>query len=482
MEIHAKIALNLPNIFYKITLIYNTFEKATFDSYLIASLVKNTSSSIRAGKYINEITGKGSLNPHFKKLYKEISGFTDEQIDGILNDSLYPVVIIDEKNHFKYYPMFDATRMNNNVFDGNLADDEELLKSLIMPKGDNVKFQSIEFKEEDGTVKSNVYDALFSEDKILIDLDNKHYKEISKEDFKKVYVNDVDITKYSGQVKNIITQGNWNVLNNTVLDNLLNQKQTYINNEGNHCIVLSDCLKVTEVVETLSLYFYKETRYEYSIKNEDICEEVVDYLFKTKAINEFRTKSLISLLMAVSDKTAQKVVQYLLGRKDSKDIATVGLKLIKSGQEKGWEHDVLLAIKKLVDSTDYKYLYKIDNNLNFNVEDLLLIDDVDLAEADKIKKKAFIEKRKNMIDEIGKMLSEITMSGVRERMKKLKTKDKTNYQPLNLFIREEMAHLDKSYESMSTEKIKNQYNKVLAIYYGPFKKILEQIKKFEEEN
>ena len=91
MEIKAKVALSLPNKFYKVTLKYDTFEKATYDSYLIASLVKNTKNKKEAEMYIDDISGEGSLNPHFKKLYNDISKLTDEQIDGILKDSLFPI-------------------------------------------------------------------------------------------------------------------------------------------------------------------------------------------------------------------------------------------------------------------------------------------------------------------------------------------------------------------------------------------------------
>ena len=68
MEIRAKVALSLPNQFYKVVLKYDTFEKATYDSYLVASIVANAKNEKDAMEYIDEITGNGSLNPHFKKL------------------------------------------------------------------------------------------------------------------------------------------------------------------------------------------------------------------------------------------------------------------------------------------------------------------------------------------------------------------------------------------------------------------------------
>ena len=128
MEIRARVALSLPSTFYKITLKYDTFEKATYDSYLMASLVANSKNKTEAYNYIDEITGKGSLNSHFKKLYDQISAFTSDQINSILTNSLFPITVVDQKHHFNYYSMFKATRMDNKVFDGNLISDEEKRK------------------------------------------------------------------------------------------------------------------------------------------------------------------------------------------------------------------------------------------------------------------------------------------------------------------------------------------------------------------
>ena len=115
MEIRAKVALSLPNDFYKIILKYDTFEKATYDSYLVASIVKITKTEKEAFKYIDEITGNGSLNPHFKKMYKEISQLSDEQVQNILNDSLFPITIVDKKNHKTKSKLHNKNNYHNEL-------------------------------------------------------------------------------------------------------------------------------------------------------------------------------------------------------------------------------------------------------------------------------------------------------------------------------------------------------------------------------
>lgn len=476
MEIRAKVNLSLPNTFYKVTLKYDTFEKATYDSYLIASLVANSKNEREALDYIDEITGKGSLNPHFRKLYEQIKEFSDDQIRGILENSLFPVTVIDTKNHFKFYPMFNATRMNDNVYPGNLRDNEELLKKLIMPKGEYVKFLSMDYQEEDGTVKLDNYNAVFSDNQILVDLDNNQYYPIAKEDFNLVHTNDVeDLDGYLGAVGSKITEGNWNVLSKSIVGTFSKANFRFKDSNGNHCVLYGDCIKTIEIINVFGLYFYKDTRYEFSSKNLQICKDAIKYLIESKNINEFKTKSLIWILSVVDDLSAREVVQYILSRKDSKEISELGLRIIKNGLEKGWSHEVLLAIKKQVPSSEYKYLYRLDSKLDFNVEDLLGIDDVDLTASDKKKKQAYISKKENMLKEINQMIGEITNSGVREKIKQLpKSKLKDS---VKKFVDKRQGHNTKDYESMTVEKLEKEYNDIKEMYFGDYREILKELKK-----
>lgn len=139
-------------------------------------------------------------------MYEEISRFTEEQIQGIVNNSLYPITVIDQKHHFKYYPMFNATRMDNKVYPGNNRDNDELIKSLIMPRRDDVKFLSIDYYEENGKLQTDNYNAIFNDEEIKVDLDNGQYYPISKEDFNAVYKNDVEnLNGYLGDIGDKIT-------------------------------------------------------------------------------------------------------------------------------------------------------------------------------------------------------------------------------------------------------------------------------------
>ena len=478
MEIRAKVALSLPNEFYKVILKYDTFEKATYDSYLVASIVSNTKTEKDAFKYIDEITGSGSLNPHFKKMYKEISQLSEVQVQNILNDSLFPITIVDKKNHFKYYPMLNITRMNDRVYKGNLFNQNKV-KEIIMPKDKNVKFLDLQYEIEPGTIKQDNYNAIFSNAGIKIDMGDGNYYPISKEDFNKVYKNDVDdISMYEGKIGEEITNGNWFVLNNMLLNSLKSNKMKYIDSYGNLNCVFPEKLKKYEVIKVFSMYFYKETIIEYNQKNINKCNEVVNYLLDSKFINEFKTKNLVHLLKSSDDLLAQKVINYILSRKDSKEISELGLSLIKSQLEKNWSIESLKAIKKYSSSKDIKYIYKLDSiNINYNIEELLDIDDINLNEQDKVRKQEYLDERDNMIQEINRIIGEMTTSGVREKMKKLQ---KDNIQKeLTKFMNDYIGHSKKLYNELPIEKLKNEYEHIKNMYNENYLIIKNKIERIE---
>lgn len=479
MQIHARVSLSLPNKFYRTILKYDTYQKATYDSYIIACLIKNAKNKKEAMEYIDEVTGNGSLNPHFKKLYDEISDFTPEQIDGIIMNSLFPVTMV-EKGHFKYYEMFNATRFNDKVYNGNLREQEKFLKQRLLPKEDGIKFLSLEFEESEGTIKKDTYDAIFSDTGITVNLDNNQYYPISKKDFYKVYeVENLDLSEYNGIVGSQITSGQWYVLTQNVLDAFKKDQFSYRDKNGNYAVILPEYIKVTEVISVFDLHFYKETKYEFNKSNKEIIEEAIKQLMDNGWVNNYKVKSLVRMLYFINDEIGKSVVEYVLKRKDSKEVAEFGMKIIKSGFVKGWPKEVLLSIKRSVASSDYKYLYLIDSDLGFVVEDFLDIDDADLIEIHRLQKKAYLEERKNLIKDITMWLGEIcSVSGIRERSKKLQ-KNQTVI-ALNEFIKKYSAHSRINWENKSTEELKKEHEYIKNIYNGVYQKVLTAVKKKED--
>ena len=479
MEIRAKVALSLPNTYYKVTLKYDTFEKATFDSYLVASVVANAKSEEEAKQYIDDITGNGSLNPHFRRLYSEISKMTKEQVQGIIEDSLYPITVVDKTHNFRYYKNLDVTKMGDRVYSGNLENSQQLIQ-MIMPKNQSAKFLGIEYEIGEGVVKKDNYNAIFAEGEIMVDLGDGNFYPITKEDFLTAFEKDDNLeSKWMPKIGNTITSGNWNVVTKIVVDTWGKDKFSYIDESGNLSVLLSDCIKVTEVISAYDLLFYKETRFNFSDKNQKQCLEAVKFLKDSKMINEYKTKSLVSLLKIVPDLFAQEIVQYILTRKNSKEIAEIGLMLVKQGLLKGWGKDVLISIKRSVPQSEYKHLYQIDPTLDFDVTDLLAIDLTDLTDADRIRVKAYISERNNIMKEIKMMIGDMTTSGVRQKLKRLQKDNVVN--DVKKFLNDYQGHNEGELEEMSLEQLKKEYEKIKAKYNGNYLKVKERCDKLEDK-
>lgn len=110
MRLPIGLKLNLSKQTKRITVKYNTFEKATYDQYLICSLVLHTKRDAEdSQQYVHDITGDGSLNQHFMKLYEDICVFSDAQLQQIIRDSMYPTIKIDSSNRYDYYPELDVS-------------------------------------------------------------------------------------------------------------------------------------------------------------------------------------------------------------------------------------------------------------------------------------------------------------------------------------------------------------------------------------
>ena len=122
MQLKAQLKLQLPRQRIRIEATYNTFEKATYDQYLCASIALRSKSKDQAYEYIDDITGNGSLNAHFKSLYDDARKLTDEQLKEIMSSSLYPVLKKDNRNYYEYYETFNISIYNKKIYKGYMGD------------------------------------------------------------------------------------------------------------------------------------------------------------------------------------------------------------------------------------------------------------------------------------------------------------------------------------------------------------------------
>ena len=472
MEIHARIPLTLPNEFYRTTLSYDTFEKATFDSYLIGSLVKYEKNKKKAFAYIDEITGNGSLNKHFKKIYEKISEFSDSQVDEMLKNSLFPITRF-EKGHFKYYPMLNASRLNDHVYPGNLKDDEQKLIDSLMPKDEDAKFLKMEYEQGIANSKEDFYEASFSEDGIRINLGDGRYFPISQDDFNKLFENDLAGEKLNVAIEKEITDGNWSILKRDYFKGVNEAEYQYCDSDKKLTVLTSEFIKVTDILELFGYFFYKETRYDFVPKNEKQIIDALEYLEKSKALNNFKTKSLVQMFNSINDIDAQKYINYILARKESKEIADIGLKLLKNGLELGWDNKSILQFKKFADSSMLTRIYELNPKLDY------LIDEASLSKEHLKEKQEYIENRKNMMNEIQLMLGKMDTSGVREKSKSLPKDSVVN--SVKNFYNNWKAHNRIDYDSLSLPELYKKYKEIKNMYQGDYMKVVERIKKLESK-
>ncbi len=466
MKLEARISLTLPSSNCSIKISYNTYEKATYDQYLAASIVANANSKSSAETYINDITGKGSLNEHFKKLVESTSVLSKEVLNKILENSVYPITKIDTFR-YEYFPLFEISIYNKKVIKGDISKYSHIeLQKLFMFSYDIVDVKSELQAAKD---KSNVYLVKFTDGDIEFQLCNE-WLEMSGEIFEnscKIDIN--DIGKYHGKIHFEGTGDGWIILNNGALNNLLSSSNYLYDIEGNHISINENYLKYTELIKAFGLYFYRETKYEYIISNSNLCLEVIKHLFKTNSINEIKTKTILKIISVVDVLTQQLVINFILDRKDSKDITTKGLELLNNGLEIGWNERALLSMKQL--SNNLNLFYKINPKLGYTDLEVSTIDNDLLSNDDLKRKKLYLENRKNIINECNRIMGEIVNSGIREKMKKLKASELTKRFTSNL--NKMLAH--------KKDDITNYDDEELSNYYGKIKNLFNDYQKVSKE-
>jgi len=135
MSLQVSVKLKLTRNNNTITVKYNTFEKATYDQYLAASIALRAKAygdydNLEAETYIDAITGQGSLNPHFKALYFKIKRFPEEQLKAVMANSMFPTLKIDSSNKYTYYPELNISVFRGTVYDGDFGERQDLGEKL----------------------------------------------------------------------------------------------------------------------------------------------------------------------------------------------------------------------------------------------------------------------------------------------------------------------------------------------------------------
>lgn len=470
-KIEARVPLTLLKVKTTIDVSYNTYERATWDQYLAASIVDSATSDEEAVLFVDEIAGKGSLNSHFKKLLDEVLKKGLDTRHKILSDNLYPKTIIDKNNSFDYYPTLNVSVYSTKIHEGNLSDySREELKTLLNIQGDII---DIQFEPKEDSLQ-DTYSIRFEDNTLKICI-MQNWLPLSSEQFNQSYNTDInDIGRYEGKIRRVGDGKGWAVLTNSVLDSLCEGKFYYYDEEGDH-VSIGDSLEKTQIINVYGLYLYRRTNVDYSGKNGDKCQRALEHLLCDNLLFDFPQKSLVKLTRSVKEHRQQDVVNYILTRRDDSEIAEIGGNLISHGVTDGWEKEALLSIKK-ESKGSLTALYKISSDLDYTDAELSTIDSKILSIEHKERVEAYKANPESKIKEVRDKIGEITSSGIRQRMKLKSLKKSELTKEFTKELNNYVGHQEDDISKYTDSELEDYLSKVKVMYqhYLEVKKLLDK--------
>lgn len=471
--VQINLKLRLSKIKYGIKVSYNTFEKATFDQFLMASVALRSESFEDANTYIDNITGSGSLNAHFKQLYEKASKLDKNQLADIMNNSMYPMLKIDKSNSYDYYPELNVSVFNNRVYQGDFGKYEDLIERLYIQE----KVIESEVFVKSNKATAEPYSVKFEGSKILVKI-AEEWIDLDSDIFQEIFDNVVtNINTVESEIHNGADGAGWFALTNAVVNNMYSSNNFFYDN-GDHCLIRNDDVRKTIISRIAGMFIYREEVIPY-LDNQELCEKVLGILVNNKAINEFKTRSLVTLLTFSNDLLAQSIINYILTRKDSKELALMGIELLVRGVEKNWEDEALKTFMDYADSSKYSLIYRANPKLISDIQTLSMINPDFLIPAHKKEVEEYKKDREAKITTIQGMIGEITTSGIREKSKQIASNDGTKR--FSKLANKYIGHSKIDFEN-ATQKELDKYLKEIAEMYDLMKGIQLQIIKEQKKN
>ena len=270
-------------------------------------------------------------------------------------------------------------------------------------------------------------------------------------------------------------------LSNLYFNSIINHKDFYYDN-GNHFAITNEYVKESIIAKNWGLLWVKENIYQYQDStNRIVCEKVARTLMESGKINEFKTKSLINILKNINSDLQQEIINYILMRKESKELAMIGLVLIDKGYEKGWNDEAFKSFYKFRESAQQlASLYKINENYDYSIDDLLEISKFyrTILNKNDINK---VNEYNNDCESIRKSMrlkiGEISLSGIREKYGKLQLDE--DIKKFRKFMTTILAHFDKDILSMNLDQLRHK-EKQVDEFYELYKVICRKWQTYEQ--
>lgn len=479
----VRIPLELNKEEYKLNLTYNTYEKIAFDQYLCSLISKYEKNKKNQYKYIDDITGNGSLNHHFKSLLSEIKHLSSDDVEKAIKNNLYPIKKVENYNVFKYFPTLNISLYENHLLKKNPKQIKvEEIKQMLTINGDIVEMK---FLEKEATNDVDNYDVRFnSNGNIEVKINNGWFT-ISERDF--IAAKKTENIKFDNEIKiqKMVTDDNkLFLLTNEYLKELSNNPNSFISSEKKNIQFNSERIIVTNVYDIHNTYFYNEELYEYSNKNKKIILEILNHILDNNNLNATKDILLHKLILSIDVANAIKFIDSILIKKESKLIAEDAINIIAENFDlvkklNCLSDSSLITIKKFANINNLNEIYKLNPNIKYLDDELCKIDTDLLSKEHKVIKEEYLANRNKIIKEINEKMGEITNSGIRERVKKYNFKQPF-VKELGKKINDMQAHKKDDIKNYSDEKLKNYLNKVNDIY-NLYKKTSKLIDDEEEK-
>ena len=429
-----------------------TYEKASFDQFLAASIAERCSSKKSGEEYIDLVTGKGSMNGHLKKLTAEMrDNKTSKDRKAILDSSLYPIEKIDESNSFTFFPEFGVSLFDGAIYSGDLAEQAEYLEKIIPFEGELVSLKVRPAKEE--TTTDN-YRVTIDGDEASIQIAPNAFLKANSDTFTNMVVQDIEVSNFIHSLATPIQDGEgWFLLTNSQINGPMKSDYGFVNDKAFYLITQTG-LKKIEVGVAFGLFLYRETLIPYNPEHSALCDAAAKHLLASRRINEFKTKSLVEILFSTSGDVAQQCLNFVLSIKDSRELAQAAVALLSQGLKKGWSANALKQMKLVANSRQSEIVYSIAPEL-FDMNDVLTMDPEILTPEHRKAVEEHKKERQTKIDFIKVVNGEVSSSAIREKSGKLKNDEQVR--EFRQLINKLIAHSKQDVYEMDDDRLDSAF-------------------------
>lgn len=451
MSLQVKVKLKLSRQNKKIIVKYNTFEKATFDQYLLTSLAIHAPSNEDAMQYIDEITSNGSLNSHFKKMYSDIVELSPEQRKNIVQSSNFPVLKIDESNRYEYYPELDISVYKGKIYTEDIeALEREKILQLIYMQEDVIDLHVVSTSISD---KAEPYEVkIENSGQIAIRMKGKDI-EIDPELFQDLLVVELNsLDKYKGTIHTAVNGDRWSLLTNATVNNLYSNDCYFYDDTGNHLQIRNANIRQTEIANISGLYIYRESFIEYE-KDEKLSLKVLEVVQDKNIFNRFNPNFYLTLFKNLPNKNVIAFINiYYADNNLPRDVAMYILELLRKGILSGWNTTLLQNTLKYAKQDEYQLIYQANNAVKFDIMQLLYLDKRILTEQDKQQVDAYNRDLEAKKESVKNIIGNITTKGLRERAKVLKADADNVTKKFSKLCNQYIGHTSKDLQNANLEE------------------------------